>query len=99
MSSDPDSTYPDPDSTDPDPPDPDTAVPAPAPAPDTAVPAPAPAPENPDEEKAKAEVFLESKIMNSKIVKLYNKCIGTDKDIIENYGTQVTVTTYSRLNL
>ena len=51
------------------------------------------------EKKAKAEVFLESKIMNSKIVKLYNKCIGTDKDIIEGYGTPVTVTTYSRLNL
>lgn len=50
------------------------------------------------EEKAKAEV-LESKIMNSMIVKLYNKCIRIDKDIPETYGTPVTVTTYSSLKL
>ena len=54
--------------------------------------------EEPNKEQDKEEVSLESKIMNSMIV-LYNKRIGTDKDIIKKYGIRVTVTTYSSLNL
>ena len=106
-----DSTDPDIDPTDPDTtdPDPDTIDPDPAPKildeeqdedqDEEQAKEKAEEPnKKPNKEQDKEEVSLESKIINSMIV-LYNKRIGTDKDIIKKYGTRVTVTTYSSLNL